>query len=113
LAKTGGCVRQNRVVLTSSRFFDLSKTAEAPENKGISRVLLDERKDLPEPPGPDRPLFHTLCAGALWRRAKTGCQSLECSKISEQSRRVKHGSLASFPYALQYSHARRIIWRDL
>jgi hypothetical protein len=29
----------------------------------------------------------------------------QCLKISEQSCRVNHGSLARFPRALQYSHA--------
>jgi hypothetical protein len=49
------CVRRSRVVLTSSRFFGLLKTAEAPENKGVFRFLLNEQKGLSNPPGPDRP----------------------------------------------------------
>jgi len=44
----------------SSRFSGLLKTAEATENKDISRVLLAERKACLNPPGPDRPQFHRI-----------------------------------------------------
>jgi hypothetical protein len=39
----------------SSCFFGLLKTTEAPENKGILRLLGDEQKARPSLPGPDRP----------------------------------------------------------
>ncbi|MGY3495124.1 hypothetical protein ACVW1B_004543 [Bradyrhizobium sp. USDA 4502] len=39
----------------SSHFFDLLKTVEVPENKGISRIVLGERVARPDPLGPDRP----------------------------------------------------------
>ena len=39
----------------SSRFFDLPKTAEALENKGISRPLLEDERPGENGLGPDRP----------------------------------------------------------
>ena len=41
--------------LKSRRFFDLLKTSEASENKGIFLFLLNEQKARRNPPGPDRP----------------------------------------------------------
>jgi hypothetical protein len=39
----------------SSHFFDLSKTAETPENKAIFRLLSDAPVVRSNPLGPDRP----------------------------------------------------------
>jgi len=43
------------VVLSSSDFFDLFKTAEVPKNKSFLRLLLYQRKARPNLPGLNRP----------------------------------------------------------
>jgi hypothetical protein len=51
----GRCVRRSRVVLASSRFFDLWKTAETPENEGIFGLCWISGRRARNPSGPDRP----------------------------------------------------------